>query len=70
VGIGLIVTTGLAGTLVQLAGDGICHGRELLLLLLEVLSGGSGAVLLEPLGGLLDSVQDLEGLLVLEVKLK
>lgn len=62
VGIGLIVTTitSTASILVQLAGNRICHSRELLLLLLEVLGGGSGAVLVKPFGGLLNSVEDLD----------
>lgn len=45
---------------VKLAGDGVCHGRKLLLLLLKVLGGGSRAVLVEPLSGLLDSVENLD----------
>ena len=58
---GLIFATRLASctAAVQLAGDGVGHVGQLLLLLLEVLSRGRGSVLLEPLGSLLDSVQDL-----------
>lgn len=45
--------------LVHLGGDGVGDVGQLLLLLLKVLGGGVSAVLLEPLGGLLDSVEDL-----------
>lgn len=60
----LVLTTRVARTFVQLAGNRVCHSRELLLLLLEVLSAGGGAVLVEPLSGLLDGVQDLNGQLI------
>lgn len=45
--------------LVHLGGDGVGDVGQLLLLLLKVLGGGVGAVLLEPLGSLLNSVKDL-----------
>ena len=51
-------------TAVQLAGDRVRDVRQLLLLLLEVLGGGSSRVLFEPVSGLLDSVEDLNRLLV------
>lgn len=46
-------------TLVHLGGDGVGDVGQLLLLLLKVLGGGVGAVLLEPLSSLLNSVKDL-----------
>lgn len=46
-------------TLVHLGGDGVGDVGQLLLLLLEVLGSGLSAVLIEPLGSLLDSVEDL-----------
>lgn len=46
-------------TLVHLGGDGVGDIGQLLLLLFKVLGGGVSAVLLEPLGSLLDSVEDL-----------
>lgn len=55
----VIVTTGTASGAVKLAGDGVGDVGQLLLLLLEVLGFGGGSVLLEPLVGLLDGVQDL-----------
>lgn len=59
----LIVELGLlaitAGTLVHLGGDGVSDVGQLLLLLLKVLGVGLGAVLLKPLSGLLDSLEDL-----------
>ncbi len=54
-----LLLTARGTTLVHLGGNGVGDGAKLLLLLLEVLSGGLGTVLLEPLGGLLDSVQKL-----------
>lgn len=45
---------------IQLAGDGVRHARQLLLLFLEVLCRGGSRVLLEPLHNLLDSIQNLE----------
>ena len=51
---------------VQLAGDRVRDVRQLLLLLLEVLGGGGSRVLLKPVSGLLDSVEDLSRLLVLK----
>jgi hypothetical protein len=44
---------------VHLGGDGVGDVRELLLLLLEVLGGGLGAALLEPVDGLLDGLKKL-----------
>lgn len=52
---------------VHLRCDGVSDIGKLLLLLLEVLGTGLGTVLLEPLGSLLDSVED--GLLLLVVNL-
>ena len=48
-----------AGTLVHLGRDGVGDVRQLLLLLLKVLGGGVRGVLLEPLRGFLDGLQDL-----------
>jgi hypothetical protein len=45
--------------MVHLRGDGGGHVGQLLLLLLEVLGDGLAAFLVDALGGLLDSVQDL-----------
>lgn len=53
------IVLGATSALVHLGGDGVGDVRQLLLLLLKVLSGGIGAVLLKPLGSLLDSVEDL-----------
>ena len=57
----VIIATSAAGTAlaVQLAGDGVRDVGELLLLLLKVLRRGRGRVLVEPLGRLLDGIQDL-----------
>lgn len=55
----LIIITGTTSTLVKLAGDWVSDIRKLLLLLSEVLSGGAVGVLLEPVGGLLDSLEKL-----------
>jgi len=63
----VIVTAGATSGAVKLAGDGVGDVRQLLLLLLKVLRFSGGSVLLEPLVGLLDSVQD--SLLVLLVNL-
>lgn len=52
---------------IELAGDGVGHVGQLLLLLLEVLGGGFGSVVLEPVSDLLDGVQD--GLLVVLINL-
>jgi hypothetical protein len=52
---------------IQLASDGVGHIGQLLLLLLKVLGGGSGGVVLQPVGHLLDSIQD--GLLVILIDL-
>ena len=55
----LLLSTSVALALVHLGRDGVGNVGELLLLLLKVLGGGLGAVLLEPLSGLLDSLEDL-----------
>lgn len=47
---------------IELAGNGVGDVGELLPLLLEVLGGGSGSVLLQPVGNLLDGVENLEKL--------
>lgn len=56
---GRLVLTSARTRLVDLGGDGVCDARQLLLLLVVVLGGSRGAVLLEPLEGLLDGVEDL-----------
>lgn len=56
----LLLSTSVALALVHLGGDGVGNVGQLLLLLLKVLGGGLGAVLLEPLSGLLDSLEDLK----------
>jgi hypothetical protein len=48
-----------ASAAVKLAGDGVCDVAELLLLLIKVLGGGLGGVVVEPVLGLLDSIEDL-----------
>lgn len=61
---GLVVcATWATSGAVKLAGDGVSDVRQLLLLLLEVLSLRGGGVLLEPVVGLLDGVQDLSRML-------
>lgn len=55
----VLLATGATSTLVHLGGDGVSDVGQLLLLLLEVLGSGLSAMLLEPLVGLLDSVEDL-----------
>ena len=57
--VSILLTTVTTGTLVHLGGDGVGDVGQLLLLLIEVLGGGVSAVLLEPLGSLLDSLEDL-----------
>lgn len=58
--VSVVIGVGAArAALVHLGGDGVSDVGQLLLLLLKVLGGGLGAVLLEPLGSLLDSVKDL-----------
>lgn len=52
---------------VHLAGDRVSDVRELLLLLLKLLGGSGSGVLLEPLGGLLDGVEN--SLLILLIDL-
>lgn len=59
VNVGLVLLTRTARTLVHLGSDGVRDVRQLLLLLLEILGGGLGAVLLEPVGSLLDGLKDL-----------
>ena len=54
------IVLGATSTLVHLGSDGVGDVGQLLLLLLKVLGGGVGAVLLEPLGSLLDSVKNLD----------
>lgn len=58
-----LVATATASRLVELASDGVGDVGQLLLLLLEVLSGRGGSVLLEPVSGLLDGLQKLFGIL-------
>lgn len=53
--------------LVDLGRDGVRDARQLLLLLVVVLGGSRGAVLLEPLEGLLDGVEDLVQLALVPV---
>lgn len=48
-----------ASALVHLGSNGVSDVGQLLLLLLEVLGVSLGAVLLKPLGGLLDGVENL-----------
>lgn len=62
-----LIILGRRSRAVQLAGDGVSHAGELLLLLLKVLGGSSSSVVLEPVNGLLDSVDD--GLLVILINL-
>lgn len=52
---------------IQLAGNRVGHVGQLLLLLLEVLCGGRGTVLIEPIMNFLDGVQN--GLLVIFINL-
>lgn len=56
----LVITGTASATGVELAGDGIGDVGQLLLLLLKVLGGGSGTVLIEPLGSLFNSVEKLQ----------
>jgi hypothetical protein len=55
---GLVIILGRRSRAVELAGDGVCHTGELLLLLLEVLGGSSSSVVLEPVTDLLNGVDD------------
>lgn len=55
----VLLATGAAGTRVHLGGDGVGDVGQFLLLLLKVLGGGLVAVLLEPVGGLLDGLEKL-----------
>lgn len=55
----IVLATRSTARAVELAGDGVGHVRQLLLLLLKVLSGGSGGILLEPFSSLLDGINDL-----------
>lgn len=59
----VVLTTWTTGRAVELAGDGVGDVGQLLLLLLEVLGLRGGGVLLEPVAGLLDGVQNLLRLL-------
>lgn len=56
---GLIVLVVASTSAIKLAGDGVGHAGQLLALLLKVLHGGAGAVLVEPVSGLLDGFKDL-----------
>lgn len=53
----ILLATSATGTLVHLGGNGVSDVGQLLLLLLKVLSGGVSAVLVEPLVGLLNSIE-------------
>jgi len=53
-----LIRSSLGGT-VKLARDWVCDIGELLFLLFEIFRGGGGGVLVEPLGGFLDSVEEL-----------
>lgn len=55
----LIIISPWTGLAVQLAGNGVCDVRELLLLLLEVFGDGGSSVLLEPFGGFFDCIEKL-----------
>jgi hypothetical protein len=55
----LVIVIGTSCLAVKLAGDGVCDIRELLLLFLEIFGGGSSGVLVEPVGGFLDSLEKL-----------
>ena len=44
---------------IKLASDGVSHAGQLLALLLEVLHGGAGAVLIEPISGVFDGFKNL-----------
>lgn len=57
--VALLAGTLATSSLVHLGGDGVGDVGKLLLLLLKVLSGSLGSVLVEPLLGLLDSLEDL-----------
>jgi hypothetical protein len=63
----ILLATRVTRSLVHLGGDGVSDVGQLLLMLLEVLGGGVSAVLVEPLVGLLDSIEN--SLLVLLVDL-
>ena len=56
----IILTTRPTSTSIQLASYGVCDVRQLLLLFLEVFGGCGGGVLLEPVGGFLDSLEKLD----------
>lgn len=62
----IVLLCGRSGA-IQLAGNWVGHVGQLLLLLLEVLSGGRGTVLVEPVMNFLDSIQN--GLLVILIDL-
>jgi hypothetical protein len=63
----LVITTSATGASVELGGDRVGNIRQLLELLIEVLSGSVAGILLEPVLGLLDGV--LDSLLVLVLNL-
>lgn len=58
---GLVIIVGHASSTaaVKLAGDGVGDVAELLLLLVKVLGGGRGGIIVEPVLGLLDGIEDL-----------
>jgi hypothetical protein len=60
---GLVIVVGhassTASAAVKLAGDGVCDVAELLLLLVKVLGGCLSSVVVEPVLGLLDSIENL-----------
>jgi hypothetical protein len=55
----LIIVIGATRLAVKFAGNRICDVRELLLLFLEVFSGGGSSVLVEPVGDFLNSLEKL-----------
>jgi hypothetical protein len=59
--IGLVVICGAraTGSTVELGGDWVRDAGQLLLLLLEILSGCGGGVLFEPVSGFLNGFEDL-----------
>lgn len=59
-----LLVAGTASATVHLGGDGVGDVGQLLLLLLKVLGIGLGAVLLQPVDGLLDGVEKLSRLSV------
>ena len=59
-----LILASAAATRVHLGSNGVRDVGQLLLLLLEILSASLSTVLVEPLSGLLDSVEDLRSMLV------